>query len=86
MPRRPVHAVVTTEEGIVVSAEGISGQAMRIPGRKLEYDHPSRTDLGIIKTRGNQVFGEFNGWVRVDGEVTGVRNLFGWAENVAQNW
>jgi hypothetical protein len=51
-----------------------------------EYDHASRTDLGIIGTRGDQVFGVFDGWVRVDGERIEVRELFGWAEDVANRW
>ncbi|HLU63524.1 MAG TPA: DUF2804 domain-containing protein [Protaetiibacter sp.] len=51
-----------------------------------EYDHASRTNLGIIGTRGNQVFGTFDGWVRVDGERVEVRELFGFAEDVANRW
>lgn len=51
-----------------------------------EYDHASRTNLGIIGTRGDQVFGVFDGWVRVDGERIEVRELFGFAEDVANRW
>jgi hypothetical protein len=51
-----------------------------------EYDHASRTNLGIIGTRGDQVFGTFTGWVRVDGERIEVRDLFGFAEDVANRW
>ncbi len=51
-----------------------------------EYDHASRTNLGIIGTRGDQVFGVFDGWIRVDGERIGVEGLFGWAEDVANRW
>lgn len=51
-----------------------------------EYDHASRTNLGIIGTRGDQVFGVFDGWVRVAGERIEVRDLFGFAEDVANRW
>lgn len=51
-----------------------------------EYDKVSRTNLGIIGTRGDQVFGHFNGWIRVNGERIEVRDLFGWAEDVANKW
>lgn len=51
-----------------------------------EYDHASLTNLGIIGTRGNQVFGTFDGWVRVDGERVEVHDLFGFAEDVANRW
>ena len=51
-----------------------------------EYDHVSRTDLGPIGTRGDQVFGVFDGWIRVDGRRIEVRELFGWAEDVANRW
>lgn len=51
-----------------------------------EYDHVSRTNLGIIGTRGDQVFGVFDGWIRVEGERIEVRDLFGWAEDVANRW
>jgi hypothetical protein len=51
-----------------------------------EYDHTSRTNLGVIGTRGDQVFGTFDGWVRVDGERIEISALFGWAEDVANRW
>ena len=51
-----------------------------------EYDHASRTDLGPVGTRGDQVFGVFDGWIRVDGVRIEIRRLFGWAEDVANRW
>lgn len=51
-----------------------------------EYDHTSRTELGIIGTRGDQVFGVFDGWVRVDGERIAVHDVFGFAEDVHNRW
>lgn len=51
-----------------------------------EYDHASRTDLGPIGTRGDQVFGVFDGWIRVDGRRVRITQLFGWAEDVANRW
>lgn len=51
-----------------------------------EYDHTSRTEFGIIGTRGDQVFGRFDGWVRVEGRRVAVDGLFGWAEDVANRW
>lgn len=51
-----------------------------------EYDHASRTEFGVIGTRGDQVFGRFDGWVRVDGVRVEVDGLFGWAEDVANRW
>lgn len=40
----------------------------------------------MIGTRGDQVFGVFDGWVRVDGKRIEIRSLFGWAEDVANRW
>lgn len=51
-----------------------------------EYDHRSRTNLGPIGTRGDQVFGTFDGWIRVDGARIEITSLFGWAEDVANRW
>jgi len=51
-----------------------------------EYDHASRTDLGPLGTRGDQVFGTFDGWIRVGGERIEIASLFGWAEDVSNRW
>ncbi|AYF97615.1 DUF2804 domain-containing protein [Protaetiibacter intestinalis] len=51
-----------------------------------EYDHATRTDLGPLGTRGDQVFGVFDGWIRVGGERIRIERLFGFAEDVANRW
>lgn len=51
-----------------------------------EYDHASQFNIGPLGTRGDQVFGVFNGWIRVAGESTRITDLFGWAEDVANRW
>lgn len=67
-------------------------QPWRITGEDLdleltaEYDHASNMNLGLVATRGDQVFGVFNGWIRVDGERIEVRDLFGFAEDVSNRW
>ncbi|MFQ3231360.1 MAG: hypothetical protein ACI9DO_002746 [Reinekea sp.] len=50
------------------------------------YDNHTNIDLFVIGQNAHQVFGEFKGYMRIDGEKIEVKSLFGFAEKVRNRW
>lgn len=50
------------------------------------YDHRTHTELGIIGTRGHQVFGTFRGWVDASGRRIRIDGIEGFAEEIRNRW
>jgi hypothetical protein len=50
------------------------------------FAHPSRVDLGILRTGGVCCFGRWQGTIRFDGQVVQVADLMGWAEEFDHRW
>ncbi|SEB07898.1 DUF2804 domain-containing protein [Leifsonia sp. 21MFCrub1.1] len=50
------------------------------------WDHATRTELGVVGSRGHQCFGHYSGTIPTDDGPLSVDGLLGWAEDVRNRW